>query len=161
MIASTQHIRFTVILIVSVLAGIIGTSICYTIGRLGGSPVIDKIKNKFPKTKNAIDSSLDKFNRYGSLAVCIGRVIPLCRTYIAFVAGAAKQNIITFIFSSLIGITVWNTILIGLGYALRENWTRVGTYYHEYKVIFIPLIVFLVIILLVKKYLFKKSKTIC
>lgn len=159
-IASTQNIRFTTILFASVLAGILGTSICYMVGRLGGAPILDKIKRKFPKSKHAIDSSLEKFNKYGSLAVCIGRVIPLCRTYIAFVAGAAKQSYTIFLLSSLIGITAWNTILIGLGYTLRENWSQVGSYYHEYKVIFLPLIVFLVLILFARKFLFKKSKTL-
>ncbi|BCN31999.1 DedA family protein [Anaeromicropila herbilytica] len=158
-IASTQNIRFTVILFASVIAGILGTCICYSIGRYGGSPILERIKRKFPKSKKPIDTSLEKFNQYGSFAVCFGRVIPLCRTYIAFVAGAAKQNIITFLVSSLIGITVWNTILIGLGYTLRENWSNVGSYYHEYKAIFIPLIAFLIIILILRKKFFKKIKT--
>lgn len=155
--ASVQHIDFLVILPVSVLAGLLGTSICYTIGFIGGGPIIDTLKRKFPKTKKGIDSSFDKFNKYGCYAVCIGRVIPLCRTYIAFAAGVAKQNILLFLGSSFIGITIWNTLLIGLGYVFHENWNIVSTYYDQYKTIVIPIICIVIIGIVIKVKFFKKG----
>ena len=65
-------------------------------------------------------------------------------------AGAVKQPYSVFVTSSGIGITVWNIILIGLGYTLRENWKAVGTYYEEYKTIVIPLLILGVVVLLFK-----------
>lgn len=161
-VASIQHVSFFVIIAVSVVAGLIGTSFCYAIGRFGGVPLIEKIKQKFPSSKNGLDNSFEKFNKYGSVAVCVGRVIPICRTYIAFVAGAVKQPYGVFLSSSGIGITVWNIILIGLGYTLRENWKIVGTYYEEYKMIIMPVLILGVILLLFKitplKRLFRRNK---
>lgn len=149
-VASLQHIPFLKILPLSVLAGIIGTTFCYLVGRFGGGTILDKIKLRFPKTQKGIDASYEKFNRYGAFAVCIGRVIPICRTYIAFIAGATKQNYLVFFISSLIGISVWNTLLIGLGYLLRENWSLAGIYYARYKGIVIPLILLLIIFFVIK-----------
>ncbi|QHQ62618.1 DedA family protein [Anaerocolumna sedimenticola] len=148
-VASLQHINYFTILFFSVLAGLIGTSFCYTIGRLGGGALLNKIIAKFPKAEKGIYASQMKFNQYGNFAVCFGRLIPICRTYIAFIAGAAGQSLFTYLVSSLIGITIWNAVLIGLGYLLRENWDIVGGYYTRYKDIILPLVVFLGMVILV------------
>jgi len=154
--ASLQHIHYFTILSLSVLAGLIGTSFCYTVGRLGGGALINRLVIKFPKTEKGIAASQAKFKQYGNLAVCFGRLIPICRTYIAFIAGAAGQNLLTYLFSSFIGITVWNAVLIGFGYLLRENWDTVGDYYARYKDILLPLLIYLGLILLVH---IRKDKT--
>lgn len=139
-IASISHIPFLLILLVSVIAGLIGTSFCYWLGRGGGTPLIQGIIRRFPKSKKGIDNSYKNFEKYGTYAVCILRVIPICRTYIAFIAGALKQNYLIFITSSCIGITVWNTILIGIGYFLKENWRNVTLYYDRYKTLINPIL---------------------
>lgn len=95
--ASIQGIPFFIVLPLSVIAGLVGTCICYGIGNYGGAVIINKIKRKFPKSAKGMDSAQDTFNKYGAIAVCLGRVVPICRTYIAFFAGAAKLNFITYI----------------------------------------------------------------
>jgi membrane protein DedA with SNARE-associated domain len=140
-VASINHTSFFVILPISIIAGLIGTGICYTVGWFGGGAIINAIIRRFPKAKKGIDSSYEKFKENGAAAVCIGRVIPLIRTYIALIAGAAKLNPVTYFTASAIGITVWNTLLIGLGYVLRENYKKVGEYYERYKTNLIPVFV--------------------
>lgn len=148
-VASLQHVNYLTILSLSVAAGLIGTSFCYGIGRLGGGALINGLIKKFPKSEKGIMASQEKFNQYGNLAVCFGRLIPICRTYIAFIAGAAGQKVTTYLLSSFAGITIWNAILIGLGYMLRENWHTAGVYYTRYKDIILPLLVFTGLIILV------------
>ncbi len=155
-VASYQHISFFTIIIISVIAGLIGTSICYVIGRVGGLPLINRLKKRFPSTENGLDNSFARFDKYGSLAVCIGRVIPICRTYIAFISGVTKQKYSVFISASAIGITTWNIILIGLGYTLRENWKIVGEYYSRYKIVLIPLLIIGILIILFRVTPLKK-----
>ncbi|MGB8453276.1 MAG: DedA family protein [Anaerocolumna sp.] len=157
-VASLQHVNYFTILSLSVLAGLIGTSFCYTIGRLGGGTLLNKLVKKFPKAEKGIVSSQVKFKKYGNLAVCFGRLIPICRTYIAFIAGAAGQSILAYLVSSFIGITIWNAILIGFGYLLREHWDIAGTYYTRYKDIMLPLAVFIGLHILVHVRNDKNSK---
>lgn len=140
-VASVNNTSFFVILPLSILAGLIGTGICYTIGWFGGGAILNAIKRRFPKTEKGLNSSHDKFMQNGAAAVCIGRVIPLIRTYIALVAGAAKLNPVTYFAASAVGITIWNTLLIGLGYVLRENYKKVGEYYERYKENLIPVFI--------------------
>ena len=156
-IASATDIPFLLILPVSVAAGLIGTSICFLIGWFGGSAILNAITRKFPKTKKGLDASQSKFQEYGAFAVCVGRVIPICRTYIAFVAGAAKQSPITFFFSSMLGITLWNTILIGLGYFLGSNWSIASSYYGKYKEIVMLFVAIIILTILIVKRIKKKK----
>lgn len=139
-VASAQNVNYFVILFLSIIAGIIGTTFCFCIGRFGGTALIETIIRKFPKAEHGLKSSQDKFKKYGGFAVCFGRLIPLCRTYIAFIAGASGQNPTIYIFSSLVGISIWNAILIGLGYIMRENWGQTLEYYNRYKDVITPLL---------------------
>ena len=149
--AKSYGISFFLLIPGSVLAGILGTSLCYIIGRLGGAKVLTILKTRFPKTKKGIEASEEKMERFGALAVCFGRVIPLCRTYIAFIAGSVKQPYSQFFTYSLFGITIWNCILIGLGYLLKSNWNEVQRYYEEYKIILVFTAVLLVFLFLIRK----------
>lgn len=149
-VASVTQISFLKVLVISVIGGVLGTSLCYLIGRLGSKVLIRKITNKYPKSKKGINSSLNKFNKYGRYAVCFGRLIPLIRTYIGFISGAYDMPYPTFLLNSSIGITLWNTLLIGLGYYLRENWQIVGELYAKYKGFIIPLIVALALFIFIK-----------
>lgn len=156
-VASINHTNFFVILPLSIIAGLIGTGICFTVGWFGGGAILNAITGKFPKTKKGIDAAHEKFNQHGSSAVCIGRVIPLVRTYIALIAGASKMNPITYFTASALGISVWNTLLIGLGYVLRENYKQVGEYYARYKHNLVPVAI-ICIAALIGNVIYKKRK---
>lgn len=135
--AKSYDISFFLLIPGSVLAGLTGTSLCYLIGRIGGTRVLSFLKTRFPKTVKGITASEKKMEQYGAMAVCFGRVIPLCRTYIAFIAGSMKQPYRQFLCYSFFGITVWNCVLISLGYLLKSNWNEVQRYYEEYKLLLV------------------------
>jgi len=157
-VASINNTNFFVILLLSILAGLIGTGICYAVGWFGGGAIIKAITRKFPKSKKGIDIAYEKFNTHGAATVCIGRVIPLIRTYIALIAGASKLNPVTYFSASALGITVWNTLLIGLGYILRENYKNVGEYYNRYKHNLIPVVIVFAGIIIINIVLSKRKK---
>ena len=48
--AKSYHISFFLLIPGSVAAGMIGTSLCYALGRIGGTRLLEAIKTKFPKT---------------------------------------------------------------------------------------------------------------
>lgn len=157
-LARAENISFFLLLPLSVLAGTLGTGVCYLIGRLGGDALLTKLVKRFPKTQKGIDSSREKFTKYGAGAVCIGRIIPICRTYIAFVAGAAGQSPSVYFPYSFLGITLWNSALLSLGYFLQDNWGAVSGYYANYKHLLIPVllgIVFLCFLL----HRFRKNRS--
>ena len=157
--AKSYGISFFLLIPGSVLAGLLGTSLCYLIGRIGGVRILTFLKTRFPKTKKGIEASEEKMERFGALAVCFGRVIPLCRTYIAFIAGSIRQPYPQFLTYSLFGITVWNCVLISLGYLFKSNWNEVQRYYEEYKLILISTAAVLFFIFILRKRLKKQNRS--
>ena len=153
--AKSFGISFFLLIPGSVLSGLLGTSVCYFIGRIGGTKLLSFIKKRFPKTQKALNASEEHMERYGSLAVCFGLVIPLCRTYISFIAGGMKQPYRQFLIYSFFGITIWNCLLISLGYLLKSNWDEVQRYYEEYKLILLSTAALLVFIVVLWKCLSK------
>ena len=139
------------LILYSSAAGLIGTSLIYAIGRYGGSPMLEKIMQRFPSTKRPILSSYRTFGDRGRLAVCIGRVIPICRTYIAFVAGACGQPYSTYAFFSSIGITIWNTLLLCLGYYFYNYREIFFFYFNKYKTIILVVGLLLIALLLITR----------
>lgn len=142
---------YILLLLISIPAGLIGTSLCYLCGYFGGYKLISYITRRFPSTQKSFDYSFQFFDNHGKAAVCVGRIIPLCRTYIAFVAGATKQRYLDFIVYSFIGIALWNSILTGLGFILGSRWEQVKVFYTTYKSIIFPLLIIMLIAFIFKK----------
>lgn len=158
-IAHINKIDIRVVIILSIVAGAVGSSVCYVIGRMCGEKSLCLVEKKIPKSKNAILKSEEFFNRYGNIAVMIGRLIPLCRTYISFVAGAFKQSYVGFLVYSTIGIAIWNTILISIGFWLGDKWKSVGIWYSKYKFFILAGLIILSIIIILKRILRVKNLT--
>lgn len=160
-VAASQGISYPVILAASVLAGLIGTSVCFIVGKKGGNLVILKIQKKYPKSKASFEKCYDKFQKQGVTFVCVSRVVPLCRTYVAFVAGALNLKYSSFCIASLAGISLWNALLIGLGYILGGKWELVSYYYSEYKHIIIICAVILLGSFLIYKWRNRRQTSNC
>lgn len=119
----------------SIIGALFGTLLAYAIGYIGGVPLLEWSKRHFPKTKKTI-SSLDKwFKRYGNLAVLLTRIFPLTRTYVSFLAGSQKFDLLYFMGYSFLGILAWNTALIGLGYFLGNNFALIESIMTKYSLV--------------------------
>ncbi len=139
------------LILYSSLAGLAGTSLTYAIGRYGGSPLLEKLMVRFPSTKKPILSSYRTFGDHGNIAVCLGRIIPICRTYIAFIAGSARQPYLSYALFSAIGICAWNTLLIGLGYYFYNFRDIFFLYFNRYKTIILIAGIMLIALLLITR----------
>ena len=62
------------------------------------------------------------FIRFGSLAVLIGRMLPIIRTFIAFPAGVARMNQAKFHLYTFLGSWPWCYALAYIGMRLGASW---------------------------------------
>lgn len=156
-IAWQGGLGFFPVLLCSVLAGVTGSYICYGIGAYGGRALINGMIRRFPKTEKGLTAAQKKFDSCSVLSVAVCRVIPLCRTYISFIAGIGRQNPWVFGLSSLSGIVVWNTVLIGLGYLFSDHWKDISSYYAQYKTVIFLLIGLIIVAKLVHRWVIRRS----
>jgi membrane-associated protein len=55
------------------------------------------------------------FEEYGGKAIILGRFVPIVRTFVPFVAGAASMRSHTFALVNLIGAAAWVGLCVGAG----------------------------------------------
>lgn len=118
---SRGNINFLVVLILSVLAGVIGSWCLYFLGLYGGNFLLEKYTKKFPKQKQYIENKLEYLRSKGGKGVFLSRLIPVARTIISIPAGVLKMNFLKFTLYSVVGIFIWNTVFISAGYILGEG----------------------------------------
>ncbi|WP_053984312.1 DedA family protein [Niameybacter massiliensis] len=117
-LVATSNINFIYALVISVIAGMLGSYSLYALGYYIGSPVVDKVYNKFKKSRPAIDKSFGYLDKYGNKGVFISRLIPVARTLISLVAGTGKMKVWSFTIYSIGGIAIWNCGFILAGYIM-------------------------------------------
>lgn len=151
---SKGNIGFEIAVIISIIGGLVGSITNYLLGLYFGKPVIKYLLENHPKTKNSIKSSTWWIKKYGKLSVMLARVVPLARTFISIPAGMTKMNIGSFLLYSSIGISIWNTVLIYLGYVLGGNLHQITYIMKNYSIIML----ILVVIGIVAYYIVKKNR---
>jgi SNARE associated Golgi protein. len=73
------------------------------------------------------------FQRYGFWTVFFCRMVPLVRSLISIPAGMAGMNFPLFLLFTLLGTLIWNTVLVGLGAMVGDNWTEIVQYMDIYS----------------------------
>lgn len=112
---------FIKIFIVSMISGILGSIILYIIGYYVGNSALDWVYNKFSKTRPAIDRVLKYFNRFGDKGIFICRLLPVARTLVSLISGTVRSNIKNFIIYSILGMSIWNSAFIIVGYVAARS----------------------------------------
>lgn len=81
------------------------------------------------------------FDDHSSSAVLVCRCIPLIRSLVSIPAGFRRMSPVTFTVYTALGSAVWNSLLIGAGYLLGENWEQVSDYVGTFQYVVIGAIV--------------------
>jgi membrane-associated protein len=98
-------------------AAIAGNMVGYEIGRRGGPAVFNKPDSRLFKPEY-VERTQTFFDRYGALAIVLGRFVPVVRTFITVMAGAGRMNVRTYATYTVIGGVLWTVSVTMLGYFL-------------------------------------------
>jgi membrane protein DedA with SNARE-associated domain len=107
---------------VASLASNLGSIPAYWLGSVGGRPMVEKFGRYLLLSKRDLDLAEKFFAKFGSVAVLLGRMLPIVRTFIAFPAGIAKMNQVRFHVYTFIGSWPWCFALAYIGMKLGAQW---------------------------------------
>lgn len=96
------------------IAGILGDTVNYHIGKYLGPKVFDN-DSRFFKREYLIQTQAF-YNNWGSFTVVAARFAPIARTFAPFVAGIGSMNYKRFISYNIIGAVAWVFSFILAGY---------------------------------------------
>ncbi|MEY3407755.1 MAG: hypothetical protein RL038_816 [Actinomycetota bacterium] len=100
-------------------AAVAGNIVGYHIGASLGPKFFNKSDSRFLRPEY-IEKTQQFFEKYGTRAIVLARFVPIVRTLITALAGAAKMSARTFYLYSAIGAVFWVIGVVTLGYALGE-----------------------------------------
>jgi len=118
-ICATGTLSAPLSLLLLITAAFTGNALNYTIGRLIGPRVFHATDHRGISHRLLNREHLTRahafFERYGGKAVVLGRFVPIVRTFVPFVAGAAAMSSASFVLYNLIGAAAWVTLCLGAG----------------------------------------------
>ncbi len=108
---------------------VVGAFALYWVGALVGRERTRWIAQRLPLVKvEDVDRTEQFFLKHGAATVFFGRFIPIFRSLISIPAGVERMPQWKFLGLSAAGSVVWNTIFVGAGYLLGEQWHVVEEY---------------------------------
>lgn len=113
----------------------VGSLIAYEVGYFGGRPLVEQYGSWILMGRRELDWADRFFARWGYLAVFVGRLLPVIRTFIALPAGIARMPRGRFHIYTFLGSWPWCFALAWLGMKLGENWRELGKYFHEFDLV--------------------------
>ncbi|MCE7913398.1 MAG: DedA family protein [Nitrosomonas sp. PRO4] len=97
------------------IAGILGDSVNYWIGKRTGPKVFTSRESRFFK-REYLDKTHAFYLKYGGKTIIIARFIPIIRTFAPFVAGIGTMPYRTFIAYNVVGAVLWVGIFVYAGF---------------------------------------------
>jgi len=102
---------------------------------IGGRPMVERFGGYVLLSRRDLDLVEHFFNKYGSITVLVGRMLPIVRTFIALPAGIAKMNQLRFHIYTFLGSWPWCLALAYAGFLLGTRWDSdpaLRSLFHEF-----------------------------
>lgn len=150
---------------VAFFVGLFGSVFCaviiYAMGYYGGKGFVKKYGKYFFMKEEDLDKTDTWFEKYGLIAACIGRNVPIIRTLISLPVGITRLSFKKFLIYTLLGSVPWTFVFVYFGYALGNNWTVLTDITSKFKTPIRTLIIILVISWIFSKVqkIIKKKKS--
>lgn len=107
------------------VGSVAGALVGYYIGLWGGRPLLDRFGRYVGIGAADLDRADRWFERWGSWAVFLGRMVPLVRTFVSYPAGISRMPMGRFLLFSTLGSLPWNAALIVAGFFVGENYPQI------------------------------------
>ena len=144
-----NRLSFPLVPVATTLGSLLVALLLYGIGMAAGQRGIRRLFERYGHwallTPDDLTRAENWFDRYGSVAVFIGRLVPVVRSLVSIPAGYRRMPMSHFLLLTGFGSALWNGALISLGWALGENWHEVERYVGWLQYLVIAAVAFLVI----------------
>ena len=113
-LCATGELSMTAMLALLMFAAFAGNSVNFAVGRFIGPRVFTGTYRLLNKAY--LDRAHAFFEQYGGKAIVLARFVPIVRTFVPFVAGAAQMTTATFVLYNAVGAVSWVALCLGAGW---------------------------------------------
>jgi membrane protein DedA with SNARE-associated domain len=125
-LVAAGHLQLAPVILAGAVGNLVGSLAAYWLAAQFGPALLLGPGRWVGFSRSHLELAQRWFTRYGLLAVFLGRVMPVVRTYISFPAGLARIKVWPFSVLTLIGALPWCAALTAAGYLLGANWERIS-----------------------------------
>jgi membrane protein DedA with SNARE-associated domain len=126
----------------STVGSVVGALLLYWLGAALGTARLQAAWEKLPLTSaDDILRAEAWFERWGELAVLLGRCAPVIRSAVSVPAGVTRMPLVRFTALTLAGSLVWNATFVGLGYALGDQVDAITAWVDRYQLVVLAALV--------------------
>ena len=127
------------------LGSVVGALLMYALGAGLGRRRMYAVWAYLPLVKTEdLERTEAWFGRHGRKAVFFGRMIPIFRSLISVPAGIERMPLGVFVLLTVAGSLIWNSVFVGAGYLLGDQWYRVEPWVGTFQKIVIAVVLLLV-----------------
>ena len=124
-------LNFVLSVLAATVGNVLGMFIIYVVSMWFGRPFIERYGRYFLMDKRHLDMSEEFFDKYGDLAVLLGRMIPGYRELVSVPAGLGRMKPPKFLIFTFIGSLIWDLVLVFMGYKLGENYVVIKVWFDK------------------------------
>lgn len=154
---ATGHFNLYVALLASIVGSLLGSTLSYYMGYLGGRPFVLRFGKYFLLNVEHLAWTETFFHRYGDKTIFISRFIPVVRHLISIPAGTGKMNFGKFLAYTAIGAALWHMLLIWIGMKFQEHWEQLHVWMQPLDYLMVGLLL-AAIIWFVHQHLKKRTR---
>ena len=132
------------------VGSVIGAMVGYGIGAWGGRPLLNRYGRYVGIGAEDLDRADRWFERWGSWAVFLGRMVPLVRTFVSYPAGISRMPIGRFLLFSTLGSLPWNAALIVAGFVVGENYPQISAAMKPFEYVIYAVVIGLVVLFAIR-----------
>ena len=146
LLAAAGHMNLVAAIFAGAVANLVGSLIAYAVAARWGEPLLLGPGRYIGIRRHHLEIADGWFQRWGLLAVLIGRVLPVIRTYISFPAGLARFEPSRFSILTFVGALPWCAALAIVGYVLGKNYDRISGPVEKGAIVIALLVVIVVVV---------------
>jgi membrane protein DedA with SNARE-associated domain len=140
-LVATGRFNLNMVAVMGALGCLLGSYVAYYVGANGGRRFIERYGRYLLIAPHELETADRFFERWGSLAVFLARLLPVVRTFIAFPAGVSRMKLLPFSIYTLLGSYIWCLVLAYAGMKLGEHWKDLAPYFHRFDALIAILLV--------------------
>jgi membrane protein DedA with SNARE-associated domain len=120
------HLSLPAAIVLGAAGNLAGSLVAWVLAARFGEPLLLGPGRWLGISRAHVELADRFFERRGLLAVFVGRLLPVIRTYISFPAGLARVDLPAFSVLTFAGALPWSAGLALAGYAVGANYDRVS-----------------------------------
>ena len=127
---SSHFWGFVVMASAGALGYLVGAIVGWAIGFYGGRPLLERHGGWFHLSGDKLERAERWFDRWDDLAVLLGRVAPVIRSFISIPAGVFRMPFWRYVVLTAVGSAIWAFALAGVGYGAGRSYER---FHHDFS----------------------------